>query len=487
MLRTLKGHDDAVTATQFSTIDGHIVVSASRDTTIRVWHVDTAESLATLAGHADAVTALSFSLDGWLLASASNDCSLRLWSVADAKCVSTTKEAHKKAVSHCCFHPEEPLIYSAATDGTVRIWNVEGEPEPETPPSKMPSALRSWRRRALTLHPSPLGISTPGKSPFGWKVRLRPLLCDRTSARAHWPELLRCSSFTPTPIFASSRPFSPFTPPPTPSTPVSHQELKKRMAESEEMGADATAATPERHEAKGRHPGASAHETPQHHGHGSRDAAHSSTSSTSSGEGARALRRAQAAGHTTLHSGSPSVAGGGSRTSSRNGSHEGSRAPSREGGKRDDKPHKAKATPVKDQAALASAANDAADLVCLRPPCLSPSPGSDALCGCQRGRALRRALGKLSDRWLPITRAPSLTTTPLFSHNPQEVARSQLENLKKELELERSTRVDLQGKLAHMRNMWELDHTKVNTDAIISKYVEGKGQHGAGVRGEAPG
>jgi WD40 repeat protein len=91
-----------------------------------VWHVDTAEPLAVLTGHADAVTALAFSPDGWLLASSSNDCSLRLWSVADAKCVSDIKDAHKKAVSSCTFHPDEQFIYTAALDGTVRIWNVEG-------------------------------------------------------------------------------------------------------------------------------------------------------------------------------------------------------------------------------------------------------------------------------------------------------------------------------------------------------------------------
>lgn len=104
--------------------------------------------------------------------------------------------------------------------------------------------------------------------------------------------------------------------------------------------------------------------------------------------------------------------------------------------------------PVRDQAALAHAANDAADLVSF--PFLS-------LC-------LKDVRGRFN---------PSLTlSTPnltLSTPNLQEVARSQLANLKKDLELERSTRANLQSKLSAMRHTWELDHEHVRTTSAITK------------------
>jgi hypothetical protein len=57
----------------------------------------------------------------------------------------------------------------------------------------------------------------------------------------------------------------------------------------------------------------------------------------------------------------------------------------------------------------------------------------------------------------------------LSAPNLQEVALSQLAALKKDMELERSTRANLQSKLSAMRHTWELDHEHVRTTSAIAK------------------
>jgi hypothetical protein len=69
LLRTLEGHAARVARVTI-TADGKLAVSASFDTTLKVWDLDTSRALRTLHGHAKAVSAVAFTYDGLYVISA---------------------------------------------------------------------------------------------------------------------------------------------------------------------------------------------------------------------------------------------------------------------------------------------------------------------------------------------------------------------------------------------------------------------------------
>src|SRR5215467_8281383 len=78
----LVGHEYAVNGAAFSP-DGQLVVTASTDKTVRLWHTETGEPIGLpLMGHADRVTGAAFSPDGTRIVTTSADRTARLWDAA---------------------------------------------------------------------------------------------------------------------------------------------------------------------------------------------------------------------------------------------------------------------------------------------------------------------------------------------------------------------------------------------------------------------
>ena len=77
--------------------DGRRVVSASNDSTLKVWDVETGECVATLEGHSESVYGVAVLPDGRRVVSASGDNTLKVWDVATCKCVATLT-GHTKRV-----------------------------------------------------------------------------------------------------------------------------------------------------------------------------------------------------------------------------------------------------------------------------------------------------------------------------------------------------------------------------------------------------
>lgn len=88
-IRTLTGHDHSVSAVRFipfgaagAPASGNLLVSASRDRTLRIWDVSTGYCVRTLSGHAEWVRDVCPSVDGRYLLSASDDRTTRLWDIS---------------------------------------------------------------------------------------------------------------------------------------------------------------------------------------------------------------------------------------------------------------------------------------------------------------------------------------------------------------------------------------------------------------------
>lgn len=120
---TLSGHQDIVNSVNYSP-DGRLLVSASSDTTVKIWQRD-GKLLKTLVGHLDSVIDVAFSPQGDLIASAGEDNVVKLWSVEGEPI--DTLYGHRGRVHRVVFSPQGDLIASAGEDTTVRLWNREGK------------------------------------------------------------------------------------------------------------------------------------------------------------------------------------------------------------------------------------------------------------------------------------------------------------------------------------------------------------------------
>ncbi|AQZ65508.1 High-affnity carbon uptake protein Hat/HatR [[Actinomadura] parvosata subsp. kistnae] len=115
--------------------DGRVAVTASSDTTARLWNVTDAlrpKSAGVVKGHTGGVLAAAFSKSGKVLATGSADGTARLWEVSDTakpRALATLK-GHEEQVGSVSFSPDGNVLATASTDGTMRLWNVKDPAKP---------------------------------------------------------------------------------------------------------------------------------------------------------------------------------------------------------------------------------------------------------------------------------------------------------------------------------------------------------------------
>lgn len=89
MVHTWKHHTKAVTSLRFFPHSGHLLLSGSADTTIKIWDVyHQRELLRTFSGHSKAISDLSFNTDGTRFLSGSFDRQMKLWDTETGQCIS---------------------------------------------------------------------------------------------------------------------------------------------------------------------------------------------------------------------------------------------------------------------------------------------------------------------------------------------------------------------------------------------------------------
>ena len=90
------------------TEDGSTAVSASRDSTLRIWDVASGQTRHTLEGHSDVVLKIAMSANGRHAASLARDRTVRLWDLTSGRAVGTlASEDNVKAITS---QPSDPLL-----------------------------------------------------------------------------------------------------------------------------------------------------------------------------------------------------------------------------------------------------------------------------------------------------------------------------------------------------------------------------------------
>jgi len=118
----LRGHTRPVTSVKFSS-DGNLVVTASRDTTARIWDAHTGVPLHVLRGHFGAVNDASFSPDGrWVVTAGPGTAAL--WSVDTGQFLLYLR-GHRGALTSASFNPAGDTIVTSGVDGTVRLYRCD--------------------------------------------------------------------------------------------------------------------------------------------------------------------------------------------------------------------------------------------------------------------------------------------------------------------------------------------------------------------------
>eukprot|EP00736_Rhodelphis_marinus_P002929 Rmarinus@m.4982 len=120
-LRVLKGHTAAVSSVDCSPVSSHCV-SGSSDGTLRLWNHNTGKCLRVFSGHTQAVTAACFSPVGNELLSSSIDRTMRLWSAETGDCTRVF-HGHNGGISACCFGTDTFTLISGSVDKTIRLWD----------------------------------------------------------------------------------------------------------------------------------------------------------------------------------------------------------------------------------------------------------------------------------------------------------------------------------------------------------------------------
>jgi len=125
LIRTLEGHTGPVRAVMV-TNDGSRAISASYDSTLKVWDLEIGEHIHTLVGHTGPVNAVAMNNDVTRAISASDDTTLKVWDLEKGNNIHTLK-GHTSSVSDVVIIPGETWAISASNDKTLKLWDMETE------------------------------------------------------------------------------------------------------------------------------------------------------------------------------------------------------------------------------------------------------------------------------------------------------------------------------------------------------------------------
>jgi len=130
---TLSGHEQLISEMTFSP-DSQRIATASWDKTVKIWDLN-GTLRTTLVGHGDHVNTIDFSpTNSQMLASSSNDGTLRLWGINDPS------PLQRQEFDSVVFSEDETVFATAIKNGSVAVWKMDGNPSATLIPKSLGKA-----------------------------------------------------------------------------------------------------------------------------------------------------------------------------------------------------------------------------------------------------------------------------------------------------------------------------------------------------------
>jgi WD40 repeat protein len=121
LVRTLQGHEDAVTALAV-TPDGHALVSAAADGRVRIWDITGAERR-TIPGDGAEIRAVAVTPDGQTVVTASDNRTVKVLELASGA-ERFTLRGHRQWVLALAVGSDGRRAVSGSADGTIKLWDL---------------------------------------------------------------------------------------------------------------------------------------------------------------------------------------------------------------------------------------------------------------------------------------------------------------------------------------------------------------------------
>ncbi|MBO6717568.1 MAG: WD40 repeat domain-containing protein [Rhizobiaceae bacterium] len=131
-INVLVGHEGPINGIVYSPDGSRIATSSgdyywsssnSGDQTARLWDATSGAEIAVLRGHEGHIRSIEFSPDGSRVLTASNDNTARIWDAADGREIRTLT-GHSDTVSRAVFSPDGNKVATSGFDGTARVWDA---------------------------------------------------------------------------------------------------------------------------------------------------------------------------------------------------------------------------------------------------------------------------------------------------------------------------------------------------------------------------
>ena len=122
-IRVFEGHNEDVNVVVWTT-DQRQVLSGSEDWTVRLWDIDTGRCIRVFEGHEGAVWSVAWNHNSQRIISASDDKTLRVWDPHTGECLSVLA-GHMSAVYALSLNSDQKQALSGAGDSTLRLWDLE--------------------------------------------------------------------------------------------------------------------------------------------------------------------------------------------------------------------------------------------------------------------------------------------------------------------------------------------------------------------------
>lgn len=104
------------------------IISASIDSTLRIWDTETGQCQHILEGHKSSIWRVKVSPDGRYALSCGSaaDSTVRLWHLSSGKCIAVFEDGINEDIGYleAAWHPSGKYALTPCTDGKVRLWDI---------------------------------------------------------------------------------------------------------------------------------------------------------------------------------------------------------------------------------------------------------------------------------------------------------------------------------------------------------------------------